>query len=824
MLINQNKQTKYLLLNTNDKTDTTRWNIPTNYNFSQKAKMALVSINNATDTNLNMVFCPTIKDNHFSSLNTHPLIYSGIGYNNQNIINGKQYYDVNGAYFNEIELKTFSCPPQNNFSYPELDGLRPNLWLKFDTGAITTDYGTDNIYVYNINATPNGGVSVRGNDSVNFNGTNHYLTGTINNTNNNFWSVSFWVYNNYSGSGAVFFSMGSGGTAYTTVALQKGNNKYSWSDLNTGPATVNTYPQDLNNWVHLVYIYNENTERIIYRNGIKEELTSPIIPNQPLNINTTFTIGKLARTTGLVYYYPGYIDDLRVYTGTVLNQDQINKIYNNTRINYPIIKNESYKLANPADNDPNIHTIPNVWYRFDTGAITTNSGTDIIILTNGGTVANAGVSVRGDNSASFNGTNQYLLNVGFNFFGIAGNSWSASAWAFSKSLTMYGHIFGFGNESGIFKRIAAGFNFAKYIITDANTTASSDTFNEDLNIWVHLVFTFNSQTLERSIYRNGVKLTLTNAIAGGQSTVKERISIGTSAGSGSYYNGFIDDARVYTGKVLDQEEITRIYNGTKTDYTTTITEPTIGMDLTPNIWLKFDTGALLTNDGTNAITLTNFNASTNAGISMRGNNSISFNGTNQYLTGTGLNLTNNGSFSISIWIYPKALSVIAYNIICQFYKTGQSCWFNFSNLYKYEFGGVALNAIVSTSTFATDLNTWVHLVINYDKTTNKIFIYRNGVLLATSNNTISSTAGLFGYENTNFSIGATNTPANFFNGNIDDFRVYNRVLSQAQITEIYAGNTYYNLPTAPTKYNTEPTNTQYQFEVVDDEQKIINHY
>ena len=123
MLLNNNKQTKYFSLNTNDKTDTTKWNIPTNYNFSQKAKIALVSINNATDNNLNFTFCPTIKNNYFSSLNTPPLIYAGIGYNNQNIINEKQYYEINGAYLNEIELKSYSSPPQNDFSYPELETL-----------------------------------------------------------------------------------------------------------------------------------------------------------------------------------------------------------------------------------------------------------------------------------------------------------------------------------------------------------------------------------------------------------------------------------------------------------------------------------------------------------------------------------------------------------------------------------------------------------------------------------------------------------------------------------------------------------------------------
>ena len=61
MLLNNSKQTKYFTLNTNDKTDTTKWNIPTNYNFSQKAKMALVNVNNATDSNLNMVFVQLLK-------------------------------------------------------------------------------------------------------------------------------------------------------------------------------------------------------------------------------------------------------------------------------------------------------------------------------------------------------------------------------------------------------------------------------------------------------------------------------------------------------------------------------------------------------------------------------------------------------------------------------------------------------------------------------------------------------------------------------------------------------------------------------------------
>jgi len=39
------------------------------------------------------------------------------------------------------------------------------------------------------------------------------------------------------------------------------------------------------------------------------------------------------------------------------------------------------------------------------------------------------------------------------------------------------------------------------------------------------------------------------------------------------------------------------------------------------------------------------------------------------------------------------------------------------------------------------------------------------------------------------------------NFNLDDFRMYNRVLSQAQINDLYNGNTYYNLPTINNKYS-----------------------
>ena len=89
-----------------------------------------------------------------------------------------------------------------------------------------------------------------------------------------------------------------------------------------------------------------------------------------------------------------------------------------------------------------------------------------------------------------------------------------------------------------------------------------------------------------------------------------------------------------------------------------------------NLWCKFDTGSLTTNDGTDTITLTNNGTATNAGVSVRGNNSLSLNGTNQWLSGT-INGIANNSFSFSVWIYPKT-GAINTSIICHLGNVNQT--------------------------------------------------------------------------------------------------------------------------------------------------------
>jgi hypothetical protein len=189
----------------------------------------------------------------------------------------------------------------------------------------------------------------------------------------------------------------------TTTGIQFGIFNVA-TDGNAGTVSMiddNTNDFYNNTWYHLIWTISPTGIWNIYINGIKkyENQQRTVIP--PFTIaNKAYYFGKSKHTSD--GYFDGNIDDFRIYD-FILDQDQINAIYNNTRINYPIIKNETLKLANPADNDPNIHTIPNLWCKFETGALTTNSGTNAITLVNTGAIPGAW-SVRGNNCVYFNGS------------------------------------------------------------------------------------------------------------------------------------------------------------------------------------------------------------------------------------------------------------------------------------------------------------------------------------------------------------------------------------------------------------------------------------
>ena len=100
---------------------------------------------------------------------------------------------------------------------------------------------------------------------------------------------------------------------------------------------------------------------------------------------------------------------------------------------------------------------------------------------------------------------------------------------------------------------------------------------------------------------------------------------------------------------------------------------------------------------------------------------------------------------------------------------------------NFGFGYCYNNSCVSTkNAISLDTNIWNHLFIS--KANKVVKVYKNGILISTYQNSVSSidTNGTLPLI-----IGSVNNWNRFFNGIIDDIRIYNRALSESEIQQLY---------------------------------------
>jgi hypothetical protein len=139
------------------------------------------------------------------------------------------------------------------------------------------------------------------------------------------------------------------------------------------------------------------------------------------------------------------------------------------------------------------------------------------------------------------------------------------------------------------------------------------------------------------------------------------------------------------------------------------------------------------------------------------------------------------TISFSAWINPSSLpSINNFNILSKYY-----------NGFGLKFGtdqkimaGVYINSDVSvnvTSLSAIPLNSWTYIAATYDGSSIKLFI--NGVLVKT---TTGETATTFARYTNNWIIGRrSGATYSYFNGFIDEVKIYNYARTEAQIKADY---------------------------------------
>jgi hypothetical protein len=159
-------------------------------------------------------------------------------------------------------------------------------------------------------------------------------------------------------------------------------------------------------------------------------------------------------------------------------------------------------------------------------------------------------------------------------------------------------------------------------------------------------------------------------------------------------------------------------------------------------------------------------------------NALSFDGVNDWITVNASSLLNlTTAMTLEAWVFPTTTSGVRDILI----KEGTNA--DIYNLYARNwrgrpeanvFVGGANRVVEGTAAQAPAANVWTHVAGTYDGTTLRLYI--NGVQVASVNRTgpIATSTGPL-------RIGGNSLWGEFFQGRIDEVRVYNRALTPAEI-------------------------------------------
>ena len=365
---------------------------------------------------------------------------------------------------------------------------------------------------------------------------------------------------------------------------------------------------------------------------------------------------------------------------------------------------------------------------------------------------------------NFNGTTGYIgipLTTG-----VGTSDYTVSYWAMPDA-TNAGYVLT-KEQSGVgtnqFRFGGTGSYFSVFSDASSNTIGSNITYTPTAAVWAHYVIVRKGTSIQ--LFVNGIlQSSITSSqILNNSNTVG--YGIGVQSSGTVTFKGSIDDLRMFK-HALNTNEIQSLYTGLMADYpfNNSIT------DKSPLNWASnVGTSTTFTTDRFGTNTALNFDATTNTGVTLTGSSS-SFN-----IEPIGISLWFNTASSNSGALLNKyvASSANGFNITLES---------GYLKVWYYKNG---TNAILAESCNANvTLNTWNHLVVNYDNTGAKIYL--NGTLVTPSTGGLWS--GTQGPPTTTENVRFGNYPGGTnYTGKLDDIKIYNHILSASEIAALYSPN------------------------------------
>jgi hypothetical protein len=430
------------------------------------------------------------------------------------------------------------------------------------------------------------------------------------------------------------------------------------------------------------------------------------------------------------------------------------------------------------------------WTSATAGTIRDRSGNGNTGTLNGMGKATSSVAGKVGQAVGFRGNSS--IDVGDYSWG-NGENFSISEWTYtSTSTTMV--VFGKGAwEYDILQNY--GGNLGAYTFIYYNSSGSETInvsgFGGKLNQWNHFSLTFDGSVAK--MYVNGI---LGETKPKGIGTWQNRTNAAT-IGQGYINNGFpfigkIDDVRVYN-RALSATEVKQLYNQTAgskmsaspnvatttssgitaTKSTNSLNQGLVGYWTMDNRDIDWTNNKMIDRSGNgNTGTLIGLGKATST-VQGRVGQAMKFDkvGTKVNVPSMAFTAGTNVRYSVSAWVKPNTGGPIAA-------ATSES-WNTFrmslSLLAIYVYGdGTHYHEFY----YPFKKGTWYHVAVTYDVPNSKSVLYINGVK--------DEMAGAANPDRAFGSIGGfTNNEASKFDGMIDDVRIYNRVLTAAEIKALY---------------------------------------
>lgn len=549
---------------------------------------------------------------------------------------------------------------------------------------------------------------------------------------------------------------------------------YTAGIVSKGQATV-TFP--FGQWVHVAWVRN-GTVFNLYQNGVSVYTTTNAAA-ATYNAAYPINIGIDNPGSGIRFYWPGYISNVRIVNGTAMYTGAFTPPTSPlTAVTGTVLLTCQYPRFIDASSLASTITV---------------SGT-VKIVPATPVMASLPATVSSYGSAYFDGASDYLTianNVAFNF---GSNNFTIECWVYPA---VAGTLMGFIQQwqtggQFIFRKTAT--NRPEFVYyTGSNITVTGTTTTVVPFAWNHVAVVRNGSLI--TMYVNGVADATTSTFAGSLPTTDRPVKLGVEGDLAGPLTGYISDARIVNGAA---------------QYTTNFTVPTAPLDAVTNtqlLTLQYKGGAnnYNTNDDgyfDHVVTrygnasLSTFTPFSNTGFSMY------FNGTTDAVNTTAP-MPTSGDFTVECWFwlssnltykgagnYAARLFSGAATSVMEFQISGTSTDPTPQYLSATSYGNS--NFPLSSAVINISIRDWHHVALVRSGSNNAIFL--DGVRVATLSSSFAFTAA-------NASIGGHASATNYLNwfpGYINNARIMNSAAYDPTQTTI-------TVPTAPFMGNTTTT-------------------